>query len=446
MDARVIERLERHPQVHDWTVRRHRATGAQVYLAGRVLEAVRRVGRELYEVEVLNDHPVGSETRRGASNLPVGRDELDGFAARLDEAVAMARLVHNPPWALADPVDHPEVALSDPALASDEDAINAGRGAMELIRDLTDGVAGVRVSAAELFVTAVEEEIANSRGLHGTGAATQLLLELTLLAGDGDDEVEHFAHARARRLEDLRLPDLVTDGIRLARDAARARVPRTRTGPVVVRGMALEQLFGGGIFDAPGAYLLQSQAARAYAGLSPWETGASVYGAAEPTGDLLTLRSNARRPYGGHAYRFDDDGLPAQDLLVVEEGVLRARPATQRYAQYLGVPATGRPGVAEIGPGPTPLADLLVVDGPVIEVLAFSSPSVDDVTGNFGMEIRVGYEHAHGETHPVKGGSVTGNLFTAMAAARFSAETAQDHSVAGPRAIRFEALQVSGED
>ncbi len=41
---------------------------------------------------------------------------------------------------------------------------------------------------------------------------------------------------------------------------------------------------------------------------------------------------------------------------------------------------------------------------------------------------------------------MTGNLFEALAAARFSAETGQDASYAGPRASRFDGLQVSGED
>ena len=33
---------------------------------------------------------------------------------------------------------------------------------------------------------------------------------------------------------------------------------------------------------------------------------------------------------------------------VIEDGVLRARPGSLRHAQYLGIPATGRPGVAMV--------------------------------------------------------------------------------------------------
>ena len=146
------------------------------------------------------------------------------------------------------------------------------------------------------------------------------------------------------------------------------------------------------------------------------------------------------------SYRFDPDGLPAQDVLLIDDGVLRARTASQRYAQYLDLPATGQPGMAEIAPGPTSMADLLRGEPSVYQVVAFSAPNADPVTGNFGMEIRLGYEIGPDGTRPIKGGSVSGNLFEAMADARFSAETAVFAWFAGPRAIRFESMQVAGED
>jgi predicted Zn-dependent protease len=131
---------------------------------------------------------------------------------------------------------------------------------------------------------------------------------------------------------------------------------------------------------------------------------------------------------------------------VVEAGVLIARPASLRYAQYLGIPPTGRPGVAEVGPGATSQAGLLEGDGPILEVLDFSAPNVEAISGDFGMEIRVGYETGADGRRPISGGSVTGNLFEAMADARFASETLGFGGFAGPSAIRFESLQVAGAD
>jgi PmbA protein len=304
----------------------------------------------------------------------------------------------------------------------------------------------VRLSAAELFLSVVEEDLRNSRGLTGTATSTRLLLEIALLARGDADETEFFRQAEARRLDDLAIEQTVVRGSAMARDKLQAGTPRTRLGPVVVSDEALGHLFGGTAVSSTGAFLTQASAQLAYSNISRFELGEPVYGGRPLTGDPLTLRSNARLPHGVASYRFDGDGIAAQDLLVIEDGVLRARPATQRYAHYLGIPATGRVGMVQVAPGSTSSTELLAGDGAVLEVVAFSAPNVDVLTGDFGMEIRLGYEHGPDGRRPVAGGSLTGNLFSAMAGARLSSETHQLATYAGPVAIRFDALQVAGED
>jgi len=102
--------------------------------------------------------------------------------------------------------------------------------------------------------------------------------------------------------------------------------------------------------------------------------------------------------------------------------------------------------VAEIAVGTTARADLLDGDEPILEVLDFAAPNVEPLSGDFGMEIRIGYETGRDGRRAVSGGSLTGNLFEAMANARFSSESQAFAEYAGPAAIRFESLQVAGED
>jgi predicted Zn-dependent protease len=446
MDQRVVDAVRGHPGIDDWTIRFQHGRGAQVYLAGTALENVRQVGRDAYEVELFNDHVVNGEPVRGSAVIPLGREDLDRLPAILGDGVAMASLVHNPPWTLPERTEYPEVGLADRRLVEVADAVREARQAAEQVRELVAAAGtGVRLSAAELFLTAIDEELLNSRGLEVSATSTRVLSEINLLA-DGEQEAEFFRQDEARRLEDLRLPDMVRDAAQYARDATRAGQARTRLGPVVLTDMAADQLLSASVLGANGTYLSQTSASAAYERLSRFEVGEPVFLGRAHTGDPFTLRSNARRPFSVLSYRFDPDGLPAQDVLLIEDGVLRARTATQRYAQYLSIPATGRPGLAEITAGPTSMADLLHGEPSLYQVVAFSAPNVDAVTGNFGMEIRLGYEIGPDGTRPIKGGSVSGNLLEAMADARFSAETAVFASFAGPRAIRFESMQVAGGD
>jgi PmbA protein len=453
MDRRIIDALHAHAGIDDWTVRLERTRGVQIYLVGADVESVRHVSREAYEVDVFNDHasPPGwaaGGLARGSATMPLARVDLGRLSVVLDDAVTLARLINNPPWSLPGPAQMPDVDLADPSLVDAADATAAGLEAADLIRELAERerASGVRLSGAELFLTYSEEELANSRGAEVSATSTRALMELTLLARGTNDETEYFRQAEGRRLVDLGLEEAVRVGAQRATDKLRALPPRTRRGPVVIAGDALNQMLGGTVMGGPSAYLFQASAQAAYEHLSRFEAGASIYGDLEPAGDRLTLRANARRPFGVGSYRWDSDGLPAQDLLVIEAGVLRARPASARYAQYLGIPASGRPGVAEVGPGSTSHAELLHADEPILEVLDFSAANVDEISGDFGMEIRVGYETGRDGRRPISGGSVTGNLFEAMANARFSSETAEFGEFAGPAAIRFESLQVAGAD
>jgi predicted Zn-dependent protease len=448
MDARLLDVLGRHPGIHDWTARRQVGRSIQVYLVGGAIENVRQVEREAYEVELFNDHLLDGEPRRGAATVPLSRSDLDRLPDVLDAASSMASLVHNPPWSLPEPHDMPHVELADPHLGSLDSARSAADDASDRIRQLAAGEAanGVRLSAAELFVTSIEEELHNSRGLVGEALSTRLLLEITLLARQNGAEAEFFRQAEARRLADLPIDEMVTDGSRMARDKLRAEAPRTRLGAVVVGGEALAQLFGGTAIAQTGALLTQASAATAYSKLSRLEIGQPICGEGTVSGDTLTVRANARLPFGVSSYRFDPDGVAAQDLLVIKDGVLQVRPATQRYAQYLGLPATGRPGMTQVTAGTSTSAELLDHDEPTCEVVAFSAPNVDVRTGDFGMEIRVGYEHGPGGRRPVTGGSVTGNLFDAVADVRLSSDTRIHAAYAGPAAMRFGRLQVAGRD
>ena len=448
MDRRLTDALARDARIHDWTVRRQVGRSVQIYVVGNVVENIRQVEREAYEVEIFNDHEVDGQLRRGSATVPMSRADLERLPEVLDTATTMASLVHNEPWMLPAPHDLPDVPLADEQLTTAAGALAAATEASDQIRELAaaEAVNDVRLSAAELFVNTVEEELHNSRDLAAEAVSTHLLLEITLLARRGDDEAEYFRQAESRRMADLRIEETVRDGSRMARDKLGAEAPQTRLGPVVISGEALSQLFGGTAVSQVGALLTQASAATAYSKLSKLEVGGTIYGDREPAGDRITVRANARLPYGVASYRFDADGVAAQDLLVIEDGIVRARPATQQYAQYLGLPATGRPGVAQVAAGGTPKAQLLEGGEAAYHVTAFSAPNVDVLTGDFGMEIRLGYAHDGSNARPIAGGSVTGNLFAALADVHLSSETRQFSTYTGPLAMRFGSLQVAGQD
>jgi predicted Zn-dependent protease len=192
--------------------------------------------------------------------------------------------------------------------------------------------------------------------------------------------------------------------------------------------------------------IFRTSAQAKYQRLSPLEVGHSLFGETPATGDALNVYSNSLLPYGLRTWAFDAEGLPGHRLPVVENGRLARWVGGQRYADYLNVPAVGEFGNVEIDPGSTPLTELSTPAARerLIQVVVWSFMRPDPITGDFVCEIRLGYEISREGKRPIKGGSVSGNLFTALAGALFSRETALMGHYQGPAGVRFPGLSVSG--
>ncbi len=157
-----------------------------------------------------------------------------------------------------------------------------------------------------------------------------------------------------------------------------------------------------------------------YAKYSSWEIGKSVF-RSEVKGDPLTIWANRCIPFGIYSNRFDDEGVPAQRVELIHNNELVTFSASQRYADYLGLPATGAFGGVEVPAGGTEASALL--EEPYIEIIQFSWFNPDTITGDFATEIRFGYLVENGVRKPFRGGQLIGNFMDALADVRWSAET-----------------------
>src|SRR5207248_4714718 len=102
---------------------------------------------------------------------------------------------------------------------------------------------------------------------------------------DGRRQARSFRVEGTRGPEVLRLPDMVRDAAQHARDATRARQPRTRLGPVVLSDIAADQFLAPSVLGANSTYLSQTSGGAAYARLSRFEIGEPVFLGRAHTGD-----------------------------------------------------------------------------------------------------------------------------------------------------------------
>jgi len=435
----IIDALNERSVLAGWTVRHLLTHGAQVYAVPNQIESQRAVDVERYKIDVLRQTsgPDGAPRMgSGDATLLPGGD----VRAAIENAALVAGLVSNPVYTLPEPASLPDVPLIDAALQ--KDASTATKEMMERIRAAASRNHSVQLTAAECFGEIHTTHLLNSRGIDAEQETTQLNVELVLHSQRGEHEVETFREMSRRQVADLLLEDEIEQSARYTLDLFEAGSPPSWQGSVVLRNEVLAVFVAG---DSLGGGVLQTlgSAASKYAKISPWEIGKSVF-QSDVKGDPLTIWANRRIPFGTGSNRFDEQGIPAQRVQLIRENELVAFAASQRYADYLNLPATGAFGGVELPPGRVSASTLLAE--PYVEIIQFSWFNPDPITGDFATEIRLGYLVENGIRKPFRGGQLVGNYLDALADVRWSAETGFFGNYLGPHTSRFNSLKIAGQD
>ena len=431
MLERIVAALRARADIHAWSARMIRSRAVQLYAVPDAVEARRATASERYVIQVLRQTGGQDAARCGGGNATLlPGDNID---AAINAAALMAGLVRNQPYTLPTPSPLPDLPLADPKIQAD--AAATLDALLERLRAAVAAHPHVRLTAAELYAEEQTAHLLNSRGLDVTQTGTMIDMEWVLLCRDGARAAESFVELGRRRVDDIDIAAEVAARAGQAADLLRAAAPPDYRGAVVLRGATLATFLNGGVIQT------LASAATKFGKLSRWEICEPVFHG-PATGDPLTVFANRRLPFGVHAGRFDDEGQPAQRVELIRDGRLCAFTANQRYADYLGIAASGDFGDIELPPGATPEAALLAE--PYVEVVAFSWFTPNEITGDFSSEIRLGYLVEGDRRTPFKGGALVGNVIEALVNARWSAETGFYGDYQGPQTARFSSLTVAG--
>jgi PmbA protein len=421
--------LEKHPKVDAWQIQRVLQSGHQTYLVRTELEEVRRTQSETCTAAVF----VRDGDTLGRATVTLGPGDAGEAAKRVEEAVYMAGLGGDAPWQLPSPAGLPSIEAFDSAISGAEAPATARRLTDAWRAAIADAKA--TPSSMELFCASAETALENSAGFKAAFQSTRLSLLTIVLANANGKATESVSWEERRRAADLNVAEIVRDAATEASDLTRAELPPSGSYPVLIDARDMAALFSPVQINASGASLYQKS--------SRFEVGKPlpIEGSG---GEPLTFITNALTPYGLSSYAFDADGVPGQRVELVKDGVFVRPWATKQFADYVGVEPTGAFANLELPTGKSSLDELRTDSGPVLHVRNFSWLTPDQARGDFASEIRVGYLYENGKRRPVKGGTVSGNLFKALGAARYASDRVFLGAYLGPAAIRLEGLSVAG--
>ncbi len=432
----IQQALGNHPAIKAWTIRQESSRSIQQYDLKDHAEAVRDVDSEIFVVDVLCD----SIDKEGKPSSGLGNVSfLPGvdITSALEKAVLTAQLMHNEPYDFAEPAPIPELELADPTYQQDPEG--EVKKILDTLKETTELYPQVRLTAAECYGQERQIHLVSSKGIDASQTVTDIYLEWVYIGGEGENEVETFAEIRRRRIADLNLEEEASLRAQYTSDLLRTGKPISYTGPVVVQGSTLAGMVAGEIL---GGSLVKSlsNASLKNSRQTPWEVGKSIF-REEVKGDDLNIWANRQIPYGVPSSSFDNEGIPAQRVPLIQQNKLVSFIADQRYAHYQKSRPTGDFGCLELPAGRRPLTDLM--SGAYIEIAEFSWFNPNPRTGDFACEIRLGYQVEDGQKKPFKGGMLVGNLLDALADVHWSKETGFYGHYLGPRGARFNSLKVA---
>ena len=410
-------------------------------------EVITTPAETLY-VTVYCEHESDGHTWRGDAVGQITSDTDDALKQTVDALVAGARSQKNEPFPLPGPDDrYEEVELADPELLGlDQTAL------VHKAREFNDGIGRaatdlgqVDVSNLELFISRVRVRFETSSGIEIEYPATRINAEVCFLARpDGDKVGEHTARLAARHLAALDPQEIVSGWGTIARDIALAGPPQDWQGPVVLLGEAAADALS--LSGNPLGF--HASARSVHEKTSKHSDGQPITGDIELKGEPFTLTSDPFLPLGLESRSLSgSDGTPTRRVVLAQDGNWAGLLGGRRYYHYLGLMGKGTTppgprGNSVVPAGPTGVGDLLC--GDCVAIKAFSDFSVDNASGEFAVEIRLGELHKGGKVIPFKGGLFVGNWFSAIADANYSKETQTYWSYYGPYAVRFNQGKIAG--
>ena len=309
------------------------ASAAEVYLEIRRDLSVRVRNGDVETVQQSSGHGVGFRVFVGGRLGFAHCNSLSDGA--LDQALGTAisfagRMTADENNVLPDDRRVTEVAgLSDPKLGE-----VGMQSKIELIKRteqlaLADPQAS-KSGGASYGETELEIYIANSNGIAKDFRSTACRYSVSVVAEKGDQKSNGGESCARRYYADLLPPEVVAaEAVRRAAEMLDPRVIKTQRAAVIFAPEAADALLGGILGAVNGENVLQG------ASFLREKLGQKI-GAPD-----LTLIDDGTRPKGMSSRPFDGEGIPTQNRVIVDRGVLRGFLYNTSVAKRAGTQSTG---------------------------------------------------------------------------------------------------------
>lgn len=292
-----------------------------------------------------------------------------------------------------------------------------------------------KINSYEIFVDELRYHIYNSQGVDVTFNKTSEMVEIVInsLSQDHEVEVYHMIEAGADQTTEA-IRDEILEVFKKANDRSKAQpVKKMSNAHVIISGSDLKEFFD--------YFLAKINTQFIYSGMSQNKLHDVIQKGDDC--DKITLRAVKEMAYSNGNEPYSLEGVRAANFTVLDKGEYVNYVGNSRFSYYLGLDDVKYASNFVVGPGSKTIEEMK--KEPYLEIVQFSSFQVDEITGDFGGEFRLGYYYDGNKVTAVTAGSVTINMYDILDHIYLSKETKQYNDRLIPVAIELFNIEVAGQ-
>jgi predicted Zn-dependent protease len=419
--------------ISDWKISSVKTEGRELFFIGNSIDMVRAKQIEDVKLTVYRDFKFNLKSYRGSATStihPTMSDQEMEYTIR--KAVYASSFVKNERFPIVNHVvcvNYP----SGPSMSIQDLSENLPQLVQEIYSS-NSSLQDVKLNSCELFLSLKEENIINSKGLSIHFSRPSLYVECITQAPGLTEEIELYESILLSDLKEGVLKSKIMQLLHATSDRSKA-IPLPNLGeiPVIISGDSVSELLQ--------FYLYRLSARYIYENISDTDIGEAIQGE-EVEGDKISLYLDPQLPGSYHSRPFDLDGFPLHKVRLIHQGIVEKYWGDIQYSHYIHTPPTGQFCNISVDSGSQTLQQMK--NEPFLEIVAFSDFQMDNITSDFGGEIRLAYYYDGTKVQAVYGGSISGNLKKIQEQLILSKERRLLKQYYGPCSIKLKGVNIAG--
>jgi PmbA protein len=419
--------------ISDWKISSVKTEGRELFFIGNSIDMVRAKQIEDVKLTVYRDFKFNLKSYRGSATStihPTMSDQEMEYTIR--KAVYASSFVKNERFPIVNHVvcvNYP----SGPSMSIQDLSENLPQLVQEIYSS-NSSLQDVKINSCELFLSLKEENIINSKGLSIHFSRPSLYVECITQAPGLTEEIELYESILLSDLKEGVLKSKIMQLLHATSDRSKA-IPLPNLGeiPVIISGDSVSELLQ--------FYLYRLSARYIYENISDTDIGEAIQGE-EVEGDKISLYLDPQLPGSYHSRPFDSDGFPLHKVRLIHQGIVEKYWGDIQYSHYIHTPPTGQFCNISVDSGSQTLQQMK--NEPFLEIVAFSDFQMDNITSDFGGEIRLAYYYDGTKVQAVYGGSISGNLKKIQEQLILSKERRLLKQYYGPCSIKLKGVNIAG--